>query len=124
MRVTIHDGRMIVGTFLAFDKHMNLVLSETEEIRIIKPKKQSKQVFVSVLIEIGGIEKEIKRSLGLVILRGVNIVSMTAEAPPNKYHKKKVNYQKGPGIAMPITRGGQIPMQQGAPLGIGIPNQM
>jgi len=33
---------MIVGTFLAFDKHMNLVLSETEEIRIIRPKKQSK----------------------------------------------------------------------------------
>lgn len=39
VRVTILDGRMIVGTFLAFDKHMNLVLSETEEIRIIKPKK-------------------------------------------------------------------------------------
>jgi len=31
---------MIVGTFLAFDKHMNLVLSETEEIRILKAKKK------------------------------------------------------------------------------------
>ena len=40
VRVTIQDGRMIVGTFLAFDKHMNLVLSETEEIRIIAPKKK------------------------------------------------------------------------------------
>ena len=40
VRVTIQDGRMIVGTFLAFDKHMNLVLSETEEIRVIKAKKK------------------------------------------------------------------------------------
>lgn len=30
---------MLVGTFLAFDKHLNVVLSETEEFRFIKPKK-------------------------------------------------------------------------------------
>ena len=76
VRVTIQDGRMLVGTFLAFDKHMNLVMSETEEIRIIKAKKK------------GGLEQEIKRSLGMVILRGENIISMTAEAPPNLYVRK------------------------------------
>ena len=38
MRVTIQDGRMLVGTFLAFDKHMNVVLSETEEFKRIKAK--------------------------------------------------------------------------------------
>ena len=40
VRVTISDNRMLVGTFMAFDKHLNLVLSECEEFRTIKPKKQ------------------------------------------------------------------------------------
>ena len=29
VRVTIQDSRMLVGTFLAFDKHLNLVLGDT-----------------------------------------------------------------------------------------------
>jgi small nuclear ribonucleoprotein B and B' len=47
---------MFVGTFLAFDKHMNVIMSETEEIRRIKPKK--------------GEEREIKRQLGMIVVRG------------------------------------------------------
>jgi small nuclear ribonucleoprotein B and B' len=30
VRITIQDGRMMVGTFLAYDKHMNIVLSDTD----------------------------------------------------------------------------------------------
>ncbi len=71
VRLTIQDGRMFIGTFLAFDKHMNVIMSETEEVRRVKPKK--------------GEEREMKRQLGMIVIRGQNIISMTAEAPPN-YH--------------------------------------
>lgn len=117
IRVTIQDSRVLIGTFLAFDKHMNLVLSDTEEYSRIKSKNDK--------------EKERKRSMGLVLLRGDNIISISAESPPSQNNKRFSDIPNpGIGQTQPIGRGIPI-IPQKAPsglgtigLGIGIPNMM
>ncbi|KAJ3254203.1 hypothetical protein HK103_007448 [Boothiomyces macroporosus] len=104
--VTIQDGRTLVGQMLAFDKHMNLVLSDTQETRRIKPKNA------------GDPERTEKRTLGLVILRGETIVSMSIEAAPPQTLERKV-LPTGPGIGKPASRG--LPVTTGAPAGLGGP---
>ena len=93
---------------------------------------------------LGEQEKEMKRALGLVIMRGENIVSITAEAPPGlqvtmslnsilTYFLMKARKEGtgGPGKAQPVNRavtGGpnQTQIQQpgvgGAAKGMGVAN--
>ena len=92
IRVTLTDSRVLIGTFLAFDKHLNLVLSETEEYSRIKAKNKKN-------------DKERKRSLGLVIIRGDSVISLSAESPPPENNNKRFNSDnKAVGVANPINR--------------------
>ena len=92
IRVTLTDNRILIGTFLAFDKHMNLVLSETEEYSRIKAKNKKN-------------DKERKRSLGLVLIRGDSVISLSAESPPPENNNKRFNIDnKTIGVANPINR--------------------
>ncbi|EGD74069.1 hypothetical protein PTSG_12357 [Salpingoeca rosetta] len=93
MRVTTEDGRMLVGTFMAYDKHMNMVLSDCEEFRTVKAKK-------------GTDEQTQKRALGFILLRGENVVSMAVEGPPPQEEKRTVKVAApGPGVGRAAGRG-------------------
>eukprot|EP00435_Cladocopium_sp_Y103_P072912 s597_g41.t1 len=108
VRVTISDARMLVGTFMAFDKYMNVVLADCEEFRKIKSKGRKDE------------EKEVKRTLGFVVLRGETIVSLMAEAPPPT-GPKKPDIQPGPGRGQVAGRGMPAAPLSSAPAGLSGP---
>lgn len=94
VKVTTSDKRVLVGTFLAFDKYMNLVLGDAEEFRKLRPKGSNE-------------ERELKRVLGLTVLRGECVVSMTAESPPPNQNRSN-QMTAGPGRAAVAGRGAPI----------------
>ncbi|RZC77806.1 hypothetical protein C5167_001991 [Papaver somniferum] len=98
MRVTIQDGRQLVGKFMAFDRHMNLVLGDCEEFRKLPPVKGKKNE-----------EREERRTLGLLLLRGEEVVSMTVEGPPPPEESRAkaagAAAMVGPGLGRAAGRG-------------------
>jgi len=97
MRIQISETRTLLGTFMAYDKHMNLVLGDCEEYRKTRGKKEG--------------EKDEKRMLGLVLLRGENVISLSAETPPPPKPRAQLAAGAAPGVGKAAGRG-----MPGAPL--------
>ncbi|KAI8990938.1 hypothetical protein BDF20DRAFT_841773 [Mycotypha africana] len=111
LRITLSDSRILTGQMLAFDKHMNLVLADCEEFRKIN--KKAKDTSAANL--------EQKRTLGLVILRGETIVSMSIDGPPppnnDDIRSRGPGLAAGTGIGRPMGRGlPAAPPPMGAPM--------
>lgn len=121
LRVTLSDSRIITGTFLAFDKHLNLVLADSEEHRTLRSSAGGNNR--ANVVE----ERLEKRHLGLIILRGENVVSLAVEGPPPSSGGRLGMAPGGPGISVGAGRGtvnlnmGGVPPVGGgaAPVGLG-----
>lgn len=79
LRVTTIDNRGFVGQLLAFDNHLNLVLADTEEFRTTKKVQREMQ---KTGPRDDGPPPQDKRLLGLIILRGEQVVAFSIESPP------------------------------------------
>ena len=149
MRATLTDGRQMTGSMLAFDKvviqsfsgrttwltsiqHMNLVLADTEEFRRVK-RKPTKGAAPPGSSGPPLVESEEKRTLGLTIVRGTNIISLSVEAPPTADPSARLGtgvpgvpgagpptLAAGPGISRPAGRGLPIGLT-GPAAGVGGP---
>jgi small nuclear ribonucleoprotein B and B' len=101
VRITMNDGRQLTGLLMAFDKFMNVVLADTEEFRRIKRRSTTKAQTGDAAME-----QEEKRTLGLVILRGEQVVSLSVDAPPVSENAGRLApIQPGFGTAKAIGRG-------------------
>jgi len=96
---------------------MNLVLADTEEFRRIKRKQQKTGAPGSTTQTV---EQEEKRTLGLTIVRGAQVVSLSVESPPPADPSARLGktapggipttLTAGPGVARPAGRGAPPPI--------------
>ncbi|KAH8717444.1 Small nuclear ribonucleoprotein-associated protein B [Beauveria bassiana] len=105
--------------------HMNLVLADTEEFRRVKRRQERSAPGAGGSV----VESEEKRTLGLTIVRGAYIVSLSVESPPPADPSARLGksapggiasaLSAGPGVAKPAGRGAPAPSLAGPAPGLG-----
>jgi len=131
MRITLQDSRQLTGQLMAYDRHMNLVLADTEEFRKIKRKQTAGKTggASSSDGQTQTVVQEEKRTLGLMIVRGAHIVSLSVESPPPADPSARLGktapggvgagvvsaMATGPGVARAAGRGQAAPISLAGP---------
>lgn len=110
IRAVTNDGKAFVGELMAFDAHMNLVLAECVEHRIPATQMESLK---SKSKDQGSQPRIETRTLGLVVLRGDQVLTTMVESHPTMTkkeralaHEKRVaqlnkHKRKGKGVVRP-----------------------
>ncbi|RNF05714.1 small nuclear ribonucleoprotein [Trypanosoma rangeli] len=94
LQITLDDGRELTGKLLVYDRHMNVVLGDVTESRA--ETKKMKEAGISP-----------KRSLGLVLLRGEHVISVTVLGSSGNNGDadvatkgRPVNFEKAPRVKL------------------------
>lgn len=131
--VPAHIAYKKIPTLTRYVQHMNLVLADCDEFRKVKRKSKTSGALGA---NTGGpqtVETEEKRTLGLAIVRGANVVSCSVDGPPPSDPAARLGtsapggaagaptaIQSGPGISRPAGRGAGMGLQ-GPAAGVGGP---
>lgn len=87
LRVVVDDGRELKGRLLVYDQHMNVVMADVTETRPVTRKMKEENASPT-------------RTLGLILLRGEHVVSVTVLKEDGEGASAKqesnTNYEKAP----------------------------
>jgi len=105
------------------EQHMNLVLQDTEEFRRVKRKATKASAAPGASSSSAPlVESEEKRTLGLIIVRGAHIISLSVESPPPADPSARLGVSAAGGIPATMAAGAGIsrPAGRGAPVGLAV----
>lgn len=104
-------------------QHMNLVLADTEEFRRVKRKAAKAPSAPGAASSSAPlIESEEKRTLGLTIVRGAHIISLSVESPPPADPSARLGASAPGGMTTTLAAGAGIarPAGRGMPVGLAV----